>query len=142
MSEITEYKPGTFCWVELCTSDAAGAKKFYGELFERGMNDQPIGDDAFYTMTQLKGKDIGALYESNKGLEAQGVPPHGFSCISVASADETAAKAKSIGGTLLREPFDAGRSAQPSLSHRRIFQKLAGLPLPATRRAPCFLLSN
>ena len=27
--EISEYTPGTFCWIELVTSDGDGAKKFY-----------------------------------------------------------------------------------------------------------------
>jgi predicted enzyme related to lactoylglutathione lyase len=35
-----------------------------------------------------------------------GVPPHWLSYVSVASADESAAKAKSLGATLMKEPFD------------------------------------
>jgi uncharacterized protein len=33
MPERTEYAPGTPNWVDLGTSDKAGAKKFYGDLY-------------------------------------------------------------------------------------------------------------
>ena len=33
MGNRERYEPGTFCWVELATTDPAGAKAFYGELF-------------------------------------------------------------------------------------------------------------
>jgi predicted enzyme related to lactoylglutathione lyase len=57
-----------------------------------------------YTMLKLRGKDVGALYQ--KGEMMKDVPTHWASYISVASADEIAAKAKSLGGTVIREPFD------------------------------------
>jgi len=31
--ERTEYKPGTFCWVDLSTPDHTAAKSFYMSLF-------------------------------------------------------------------------------------------------------------
>lgn len=114
MAEISEYTPGTFCWVELGTSDAAGAKAFYGELFGWAFNDVPVGSDAVYTMVQIEGKDVAALYQLNQEMLSQGVPAHWLSYVSVASADETAQKAGALGGTVLKEPFDvfdAGRMA-------------------------------
>ena len=33
MQETPTYKPGTFCWVELGTTDNAAAKNFYTQLF-------------------------------------------------------------------------------------------------------------
>src|ERR1019366_10747997 len=33
MSKIESYVPGSFCWAELATTDAAAAKHFYGEMF-------------------------------------------------------------------------------------------------------------
>ena len=41
MSEMKQYPPGTFCWVELATSDAKAAKAFYGELLEWNVADMP-----------------------------------------------------------------------------------------------------
>jgi predicted enzyme related to lactoylglutathione lyase len=99
-----EHAPGSFCWAELATTDGPGAKKFYSELFGWTTHDSPIGPDMVYTMLKLDGKDVGALYQ--KGEMMKDVPTHWASYISVGSADEIAAKAKSLGGTVMKEPFD------------------------------------
>lgn len=107
-----EHAPGSFCWAELATADGPGAKKFYSELFGWETDDLPIGPDMVYTMLNLDGKAAGALYQ--KGEEMKDVPPHWMSYINVTSADEIAAKAKSLGATVVMEPFDvfdAGRMA-------------------------------
>jgi uncharacterized protein len=106
MQEATEFKPGTFCWVELATSDGDAAKSFYTQLFGWDYVDNPIGPGMVYTMLKLNGQDVGALYKLMPDQEAQGVPPNWLSYISVANADESAEKAKAAGGTLLKEPFD------------------------------------
>jgi len=108
----TEFAPGTFCWAELATTDGPGAKKFYGELFGWQTQDIPVGPGMVYSILQLDGKDAGALYE--KGDEMKEVPTHWAAYVSVTSADEVAAKAKALGGTVMKEPFDvmdAGRMA-------------------------------
>jgi predicted enzyme related to lactoylglutathione lyase len=107
-----EFAPGTFCWAELATTDAPGAKKFYGELFGWEVQDIPIGPGMVYTMLQVDGKNAAALYQKDESMKE--VPTHWASYISVASADETSAKAKALGGTVMKEPFDvmdAGRMA-------------------------------
>lgn len=106
MQEETEYKPGTFCWVELGTSDSAAAKTFYKQLFGWDYADNPMGPDSFYTMLRLNGKDVGGLYQLTPDMVAQGIPPNWLSYVSVTSADDTAAKAKAAGATLMKEPFD------------------------------------
>lgn len=106
MQETPEYAPGTFCWVELATSDSEAAKKFYTELFGWSFDDNPMGPGMVYTMLKLDGKEVGALYKLMPHLEQQGVPPHWMSYVATGSADDTAAKAKTAGGTVLQEPFD------------------------------------
>jgi uncharacterized protein len=106
MQESVEYKPGTFCWVELGTTDGDAAKKFYTQLFNWDYTDNPVGPSGFYTILKQNGKDVGALYRMPEEMTSNGVPPHWMSYISVANADETAAKAKSLGATLMKEPFD------------------------------------
>jgi uncharacterized protein len=108
MQETPQLGPGTFCWVELGTTDADAAKKFYAGLFGWGFTDNPMGPDGVYTMLKLDGKDVGGLYHMPGEMTSQGVPPHWLSYVSVKSADETADKAKSLGGTLMKEPFDVG----------------------------------
>jgi len=106
MQEKPEYKPGTFCWVELATSDDEAAKSFYTQLFGWTFEDHPMGPDMVYTMLRREGKDVGALYKLMSDQVAQGVPPNWLSYVSVTSADESTAKAKDAGATILKEPFD------------------------------------
>ena len=106
MQESPEYAPGTFCWFELGTTDGEAAKKFYTELFDWSFDDHPMGPAMVYTMLKQDGKDVGALYQMPAEMTDQGIPPHWLSYASVTSADETAAKAKELGATLMKEPFD------------------------------------
>jgi predicted enzyme related to lactoylglutathione lyase len=106
MQETPEYAPGTFCWVELGTTDGEAAKKFYTELFGWSFNDSAIGPGMVYTMLKLDGKDVGALYQMPAEMRSQGIPPHWLSYVSVSDADESAAKAKELGATLMKGPFD------------------------------------
>ena len=104
MTVVTKHEPGSFCWPELATTDSAGAKAFYRELFGWDANDSPAGPDMVYTMLQKSGKSAGALYQM--GAQQQGMPPHWGLYIAVASADAAANKAKELGGKVLMEPFD------------------------------------
>ncbi len=106
MQEIPEYKPGTFCWVELGTTNGEAAKTFYTQLFGWDYVDNPVGPGMVYTMLKLNGKDVGALYQMPSEMTAQGIPPNWLNYVSVTSADETAEKAKAAGATLLKDPFD------------------------------------
>lgn len=106
MQETPEFAPGTFCWVELATTDGEAAKKFYTELFGWTYVDSPAGPDLIYTMLKLDGKDVGALYQMTGEMKAQASPPNWLSYASVASADECATKAGDLGATVLKGPFD------------------------------------
>ena len=86
MGERTSYAPGTFSWAELVTSDADAAKAFYTSLFGWSYDDRPIGADMIYSMAERDGKTVAALYASGEQ------PPHWNCYVTVASADETAAK--------------------------------------------------
>jgi predicted enzyme related to lactoylglutathione lyase len=114
MAERTEYAPNTFCWPELTTTDGAGAKKFYEEVFGWELTDNPVGPDVVYTMATLRGKNVGAMYEMNEEQRRQHLPPHWLSYVSVESVDDMLAKAKKLGGNVTVEAmdvFDVGRMA-------------------------------
>jgi hypothetical protein len=114
MQEVTRYPPGTFSWVDLATTDAAAAKQFYCRLFGWEAHDEPAGPEGVYTMLKLAGRNVAALYEMNADMQAQGVPPHWLSYITVDDIAATTAKVAALGGTVLAEPFDvmeAGRMA-------------------------------
>ncbi|HEY6064818.1 MAG TPA: VOC family protein [Thermoanaerobaculia bacterium] len=103
MVEMTRYEPGTFCWVELATSDAEAAKRFYTSLFGWTFDDRP-GGGGIYTLLLRNGKEVAALY----GMSPQegGIPPHWNSYVSVEKADDAASRARELGGSVLMGPFD------------------------------------
>jgi predicted enzyme related to lactoylglutathione lyase len=114
MGERESYAPGTFCWVDLGTTDAAGAKRFYGRLFGWEAEDMPAGEGNTYTMLRLDGRDVAALYEQGADERSAGIPPHWSSYIAVVDVDEVAARVEGLRGKLLAEPFDvfdSGRMA-------------------------------
>lgn len=104
--EITKAKPGNFCWYELATNDQAAAKKFYCELFGWTVTDAPMGPDFVYTTFLLRGKKVGATYLMMPDQIKQGVPPHWGTYVAVTSVDDTLAKAKSLGATVIAGPMD------------------------------------
>lgn len=106
MQETPDPQPGTFCWVELGTTDNDAAKNFYTQLFGWEFEDHPMGPDSVYTMLKLDGKDVGGLYKLLPDMLAQGVPAHWMSYVATADADETAEKAKNAGATILNGPLD------------------------------------
>lgn len=114
MGKREHYEPGTFCWVDLATTDPAGAKAFYGELFGWEAEDMPAGEAGTYTMLSLDGDEVCALYELEAGRREMGIPPHWFHYVSVEDVDATAARASELGGTVYGEAFDvldSGRMA-------------------------------
>jgi predicted enzyme related to lactoylglutathione lyase len=106
MTEVTRHEPGEFCWAELATTDAKGAKDFYTSLFGWTFVDNPMGPEMVYTRLQLGGKDVAALYTQMKDQREQGIPPNWMCYVAVASADETAKKATELGGKVLQPAFD------------------------------------
>jgi hypothetical protein len=106
MANIDHHAPGSFCWIELATSDQAAAKSFYGSLFGWKANDIPMGPEGVYTMFELDGREAAAGYTLRPDQQAHGAPPHWMIYIAVANADETASRVPALGGTLLAPPFD------------------------------------
>lgn len=106
MTVMTEYAPGTFCWVDLTTTDTAGSRKFYTDLFGWAADDVPVEGGNVYTIFSKDGKQTCAQYEMYPDMREQGIPPHWKSYISVTNVDEAANKAGSLGGTVLVQGFD------------------------------------
>src|ERR1700746_2654795 len=103
MAHIDYHPNGSFCWIELSTSDQTAAKEFYGALFGWVANDMPMGPSAFYTIFRLEGRDAAAGYTLRPDQVAQHVPPHWMLYIQVDNTDAAAAKVKQLGGTVIVE---------------------------------------
>lgn len=114
MKIVKEYPANTFCWLDLATPDAAEAKKFYTTLFGWSFVDMPTGPDMAYTMLQIEGHQVAGLYQQDADQQAQGIPPHWLSYVSVVNTDEMVEKAVALGGQTILPPFDVyeeGRAA-------------------------------
>ena len=114
MGKRTSYPPGTFCWVDLSTTNPAAAKAFYGDLFGWQAVDMPVGDDQTYTMLRLDGDDVAGLSALPPDQREQGIPPYWFNHVSVEDAAAIAARSRDLGGTVVVDAFDvldAGRMA-------------------------------
>jgi uncharacterized protein len=101
MGEVKEYPNGTFCWIDLGTTDVAGAKAFYGGLFGWEMEDLPAGGAETYTMCRLGGKDVAGIHRHS--------PEEGIgwsSSIAVDDVDEATSRAAALGAEVLAKPFD------------------------------------
>jgi len=111
MTEVSVYAPGTFCWVDLGTTDTDAAKAFYTQLFGWEAVDVPAGEMGVYTMLQKEGEDVCALYAMN----TPGVPPYWLSYISVDQLDAVAEQVTTLGGKVMQPPFDVMESGRMAL---------------------------
>lgn len=106
MATKTGYTPGTFCWVELSTSDPERAKAFYSSVFGWDVEDDPIPGGGVYTMFKLDGKNVCAGYELSEDEAKTGVPSHWNSYVSVEDVDQSVKVAEAAGATVVAPPFD------------------------------------
>lgn len=113
MKEVQKHPHGTFCWPELGTINPDAAKSFYSSLFGWRAQDLPM-PGMVYTMLQLEGRDVAALYGLTPEQTSQGYPPSWLCYVSVNNADEITKKVQELGGKVMVEPMDvpeAGRAA-------------------------------
>ncbi len=112
MPELDRYIPGVPCWIDTSQPDPEAAAAFYRDLLGWDVEDvMPAGSDEKYFMARIRGRDVAGI-----GGVPEGAPPMAMwnTYIWVQSADETAAKVKDAGGSVIAEPFDvmdAGRMA-------------------------------
>lgn len=109
MAERQSHPPGTPSWVDIGT-DIAAAKAFYCPLMGWGAVDAgPVEETGGYGFFTRAGKLVAGF-----GPQQNPGPPYWSTYVSVADADETAAKVAAAGGTALVGPMDvmdAGRMA-------------------------------
>ena len=146
MTHIDKHPAGSFCWIELATTDQKAAKDFYSSLFGWSPQDSPIEPSEFYTIFKLEGRDAAAGYTLRQDQRTQGVPPNWMIYITVDSADQAATKVKQLGGTLIMPPFDVmdlGRMAviqDPTGAHFCVWQarKNTGIGIAGVAGSLCW----
>ena len=111
MSDTVTHAPGTFCWVDLATTDAGAAQDFYTRLFGWTAEDVPTDQGVPYTMLHNQGRHVCALFPLGPDMGDQ---PRWQAYVSVEDADSAVESAAALGGRVLMPPMDvmnAGRMA-------------------------------
>ncbi len=106
MPQVTSHTPGTFCWVELATSNPESAKTFYSQLLGWTWSDEPVSDEMLYTILQRDGNFVGGLFQMHTQMVEQGIPPHWACYISTDDVEAASARIAEAGGAVISGPFD------------------------------------
>jgi uncharacterized protein len=104
MPERDGYIPGVPCWVDTSQPDPEAALDFYTGLFGWEFeNVLPSDSPGMYFLGRLRGGDVAAV-----GSIPDDLPQMAMwnTYIWVASADDTTAKVRDAGGSVVTEPFD------------------------------------
>ncbi len=104
-------------WVDLSSTDAAAARRYYSKLFGWEINVEPDPAAGGYAMANVQGKSVAGIGPTQD--------PHGHSAwmlyVGTDDADATAKKVESAGGKVVAPPFDV-------MTHGRmaVFQDAGG----------------
>ncbi len=96
-------KHGSISWSELMTSDVAGAKKFYGELFGWKFEDMPM-ENMDYTVVSVNDDEVAGMMPFSP--DSPPMPPNWGLYITVDNVDATAEQATGMGAKIIMPPQD------------------------------------
>ncbi len=96
-------KHGSISWSELMTSDVAGAKKFYGDLFGWKFEDMPM-ENMDYTVVSVNDDEVAGMMPFPP--DSPPMPPNWGLYITVDDVDTTAEKASGMGAKIVMPPQD------------------------------------
>ncbi len=124
MSDQDRYIPGVPCWIDTTQPDPEAAVAFYGDLFGWEFEDvMPPGSPERYFVARIRGGDVAAVGSQPPDAPS---PAAWNTYVWVADADDTAAKVRAAGGTVLVEPDDVGE-----LGRMAVFADPAGATFTA-----------
>lgn len=93
---------GQFVWYELTTPDPDASIQFYPKFTNWGT--QVFDKD--YTLFTSGGTPVAGIFRQTPEMKAQGIPPNWMPYVEASDVDATAAKAKSLGATIMAGPDD------------------------------------
>jgi uncharacterized protein len=96
---MTASTPGFPTWVDLGTADLGGAQRFYAGLFGWQVVEEEYGGYTTFFLNGLPVAGAGPLFDASQ-------PTAWSTYIATDDADESAARVRAAGGTVLVEPFD------------------------------------
>lgn len=101
MPTVPRYPPGAPSWVDLASTDPAGARKFYGTLFGWTFDIGPA-ETGHYTMCLLDGDIVAGM----NGEPVASMPTVWMTYLSTENADEAAKRVTAAGGAVVMGPLD------------------------------------
>lgn len=111
--------PGAPCWIDLMTTDVAGARRFYGELF--GWEYETGDDEKYggYVMARKSGRSVAGMMQKDESQA--GMPDAWTTYLRVDDAAATAKAVEAFGGQVHMPPMDV-----PEQGHMAIFGDATG----------------
>ena len=106
MQIVKKYPDGVFSWVDLSTTDLAGAHAFYSGLFGWDVDDQPLPGGGSYTQFRIDGYSVTGAGQMMQEMLDAGAPSVWTSYVNVEDADAVAARAAEAGGVAFVPPMD------------------------------------
>ncbi|UAL43421.1 VOC family protein [Shewanella inventionis] len=110
--KVQQYQQGQPCWLELATHDWAAGKAFYQALFGWVADDMPM-PEGHYTMLQIDGDDIGAMYPMPDNMKS--LPTHWTVYFAVDDVSVSAELVKKGGGQVIAGPHAVGDAGSMAL---------------------------
>lgn len=98
-------EPGTLTWNELVTRDMDACLPFYGRLLGWEWEDMTMHDGSRYTMSMVGGRPNGGVMEMTPEWPEH-TPPHWAVYFRVGDVDWASARAKELGGRVLKGAWD------------------------------------
>ena len=95
---------GRFVWHELMSNDTQAAARFYSKV--AGWKPQAWEAQPSYTMFMTGTSAMGGLMALPEEAKARSTPPMWVTYIATPDVDETAMKAATLGGRVMRQPAD------------------------------------
>jgi uncharacterized protein len=106
MGVVGEYPHGTFCWIDLGTTDVDWAKRFYSELLGWTIEDVDT-PDGVYSIARVDGKDVAGMHRHEAG------DVHNWdSYIAVDDLGTALDRVPQLGGELTSGPHEIPGSAR------------------------------
>jgi len=126
MPEREGFPAGVPAWIDTYQADPEAAVVFYGGLFDWRFEKTVHAESATYLVATLDGQDVAAV--GSYLAAASATTPAWNTYIAVDSADDSAAKVRNSGGTVLADAVDVGDAgrmavcADPSGAEFRLWQ--------------------
>lgn len=96
--------PGTFCWMELMTTDPSKAKGFYSKLLGWTTEEMDMGPMGTYTIFKVRDQPLAGMMQLPP--EMAGVPSHWLTYVAVENCDASTAQARELGAEICAPPMD------------------------------------